>query len=66
MANGPVEASMQVYEDFFGYTSGVYEHINGSFVGGLSVRLIGWGTANSTSENKPHKTVDYWLAANSW
>ena len=42
--NGPVEASLTVFEDFFNYHSGVYQHLAGSIQGSLSVRIIGWGT----------------------
>ena len=57
MTNGPVVASFRVYADFFHYKSGVYQHINGTFQGGHSVRLLGWGEEAGT---------DYWLVANSW
>ena len=39
------------------YKSGVYHHINGSSLGGHSVKIIGWGIEND---------VPYWLVANSW
>jgi len=57
MTNGPVEASYSVYEDFLSYKSGVYQHKAGSELGGHAVRILGWGTENSTP---------YWLVANSW
>ena len=38
---------------------GVYKHVSGLFEGGHSVKIIGWGTDDTTSE-------PYWLVANSW
>jgi len=55
--NGPVEAAFEVYEDFLTYKSGVYQHINGSLVGGHAVKIIGWGVDSGE---------DYWLVQNSW
>ncbi|MFT7813027.1 hypothetical protein Z043-115019 [Arapaima gigas] len=54
---GPVEAAFHVYEDFFSYKSGVYQHVSGVMVGAHAVKILGWGTENGTP---------YWLAANSW
>jgi cathepsin B len=59
MTYGPVEASFSVYTDFESYTGGVYVHTNGSYVGGHSVKIMGWGT--DSSSNQP-----YWTVANSW
>lgn len=55
--NGPVGTTFTVYEDFYAYKSGVYQHITGKAVGGHCVKIIGWGVENGTK---------YWLAANSW
>jgi cathepsin B len=55
--NGPVQASFDVYEDFVHYKSGVYQHVTGKYLGGHSVKMIGYGTLNGT---------DYWLVQNSW
>ena len=38
---------------------GVYTHVSGLFEGGHSVKILGWGTDDTTSE-------PYWLVANSW
>lgn len=54
---GPVEAGFTVYDDFPGYTSGVYVKTSSNAIGGHAIRLIGWGTENG---------VDYWLGANQW
>jgi cathepsin B len=55
--NGPVEAAIQVFEDFLLYTGGVYQHKTGSFLGGHAIRIIGYGVDNG---------VKYWLCVNSW
>jgi len=57
---GPVEAVMEVYTDFFMYTSGVYQKTNlarGVVAGYHAVRIIGWGQDGGER---------YWLVANSW
>ncbi|XP_074597099.1 cathepsin B-like [Brevipalpus obovatus] len=54
---GPVEAYIDVYDDFPNYKSGVYVRSSDNLLGQHSVKLLGWGTENG---------VDYWLAANSW
>lgn len=55
--NGPLSASMIVYEDFEHYKSGVYQHKYGKKLGAHAVKLMGWGEENGTP---------YWLVANSW
>ncbi|KAJ8953148.1 hypothetical protein NQ318_017175 [Aromia moschata] len=55
--NGPIEAYMMVYSDFYNYGSGVYQYTSGNEVGGHAVKILGWGTDNG---------VPYWLIANSW
>lgn len=55
--NGPIVSAFTVYEDFYNYVSGVYQHKTGREVGGHAVKVVGWGTENSTP---------YWLVANSW
>jgi len=57
MTKGPVQAVFSVYQDFLSYKSGVYKHLTGSYVGGHSVKIIGWGVLNSQP---------YWLVQNSW
>ena len=54
---GPVEASFTVYEDFVTYSSGIYQHVKGSALGGHDVKILGWGVENG---------VKYWLCVNSW
>merc|ERR1719167_1808911 len=64
MNNGPVQAMMRVYRDFFMYTSGVYHHTGSPSERSAShsVRIIGWGVDSSLG-GTPTK---YWLVANSW
>lgn len=57
VTNGPVQTAFSVYDDFLAYKSGVYKHTHGSFLGGHSVKIIGFGVENG---------VNYWLCANSW
>jgi cathepsin B len=59
MTNGPVEACFEVYSDFVNYTSGVYQHKSGDYLGGHCVKLVGWGVDTNSS-------LPYWLVANSW
>eukprot|EP01015_Nassula_variabilis_P020806 TRINITY_DN3640_c0_g1_i6.p1 TRINITY_DN3640_c0_g1~~TRINITY_DN3640_c0_g1_i6.p1 ORF type:complete len:255 (-),score=46.92 TRINITY_DN3640_c0_g1_i6:108-872(-) len=57
VANGPVVAVFDVYEDFISYASGIYSHTQGRFLDLHAVKIVGWGQENFTS---------YWIAANSW
>jgi cathepsin B len=43
MENGPLVAEFEMYEDFLSYSSGIYKHENGKFIGYHYVKLIGWG-----------------------
>ncbi|VDM76194.1 unnamed protein product [Strongylus vulgaris] len=57
MRNGPVEATLEIYEDFKYYKHGIYRHSADTIIGSQSVKILGWGVENGT---------DYWIAANSW
>ena len=57
MEKGSASVAMKVYEDFETYSSGVYQHVTGDYLGGHAIKLIGWGTDNG---------VDYWTCMNSW
>lgn len=59
MANGPIETTFTIYEDFLTYTGGVYVHTTGRSKGGHAVKLMGWGVDEESG-------LDYWLVANSW
>jgi len=69
MENGPVQAIMEVKEDFFMYKSGVYQYSLPADYDTTehrrdkhhSVRILGWGVDHSTG-----KPLKYWLCANSW
>lgn len=59
LMRGPIIATMAVYNDFFSYTGGVYEHVSGGLAGWHAICLVGWGTDKTTGE-------DYWIGKNSW
>ncbi len=52
---GPLVTTMDVYDDFFYYTSGVYKHTSGSLAGGHAVLLVGY--------DEPGQ---YFIVKNSW
>ena len=49
--------SLQMFEDFYNYGGGVYEHLEGEETGGHAMRLIGWGHQDGHL---------YWIAQNQW
>jgi len=55
--NGPIEATMFVYEDFYSYESGIYHHTSGSYQGGHAIKMLGYGEEDGEK---------YWICANSW
>jgi len=55
LLDGPVVASMAVYDDFFHYKSGVYRHVSGNLVGYHAICVIGYDDSQGC-----------WLAKNSW
>jgi hypothetical protein len=57
LQNGPLTAAFTVYDDFFSYTGGVYEHVWGENPGGHMVAIYGYD-----SEHDP----PYWICKNSW
>lgn len=48
---------MRVFEDFFLYETGIYEHVEGDYLGKHSVKIVGWGSENG---------IKYWICANTW
>ena len=57
MNYGTVTTAFSVYEDFEVYSSGVYQHETGKYLGGHAVKMVGWGIDNGTP---------YWTCINSW
>ena len=54
---GPLSAGFLVYYDFYFYSSGVYQHVFGEYLGAHAIVVLGWGTQSNTK---------YWLCQNSW
>jgi C1A family cysteine protease len=52
---GPLATSFTVYQDFFSYTSGIYEHVYGDVQGGHAVAIVGYDNDEG-----------YWICKNSW
>ena len=55
MINGPVQISIDIYEDFYAYSGGVYEYVSGDLEGGHLIIFYGWDDDQNC-----------WLAKNSW
>jgi len=53
--HGCLVANFLVYEDFFAYSSGVYEHTYGDYKGGHAVAVVGYDDVD-----------DCWICKNSW
>ena len=56
--NGSIETTMNIYEDFGEYSNGVYQHITGSYLGSLYIKIIGWGITDTLTK--------YWIVSNCW
>jgi cathepsin B len=54
---GTLSAFLEIHEDFYAYSSGVYQVSFPNLLGYHAVRVIGWGVENG---------VRYWLCVNSW
>ena len=52
---GPLAAILEVYDDFFGYSTGIYHHVSGALAGLHCVTIIGYNEAQQ-----------YWICKNSW
>ncbi|GAM26244.1 hypothetical protein SAMD00019534_094190 [Acytostelium subglobosum LB1] len=60
VAYGSIEGSMDVYDDFMTYTSGVYvQSPTAKYLGGHAIKIIGWGHDDASN-------LDYWIVQNSW
>ncbi len=53
--HGPLVACMDVYDDFFSYGGGIYQHVSGPMVGSHCILVVGF----SQSQN-------CWICKNSW
>lgn len=52
---GPLLATMTVYDDFFAYAGGVYQHVTGGVAGGHAITYVGYNNIEK-----------YWIVKNSW
>jgi C1A family cysteine protease len=52
---GPLATTMDVYSDFYSYTSGVYSYTSGGYEGGHAVLIVGYSDAGQ-----------YFIVKNSW
>jgi C1A family cysteine protease len=55
-ANGPLVTTMDVYSDFFDYTSGIYSYVHGSYQGGHAILIVGYDDEEG----------GYFIVKNSW
>eukprot|EP01052_Picozoa_sp_SAG31_P014146 SAG31_NODE_869_length_11344_cov_15.137839_7_plen_585_part_00 len=63
MMHGPLEAGIELFQDFASYKSGVYTlSVNASYGGGHAVEIIGWGSDTLKSGEK----IDYWTVQNTY
>ena len=49
MEKGTLSVAMSVYSDFEAYSSGVYQHVTGQYLGGHAIKMIGWGVDDETN-----------------
>jgi cathepsin B len=56
--NGPVVATFAVYDDFWTYSSGIYNHTHGELTDYHAVKIVGWGETATG--------IKFWRVANSW
>jgi hypothetical protein len=54
-SNGPITFGFEVYEDFYHYDGGIYNHVLGPFEGLHAMALVGYDDEGQ-----------YWIAKNSW
>lgn len=63
MQLGAVAAGYTVFQDFYNYKSGIYQHVSGKMLGGHAIKVVGWGVQNATTSTPE---IEYWIVANSW
>jgi C1A family cysteine protease len=56
-STGPLAACFDVYQDFYNYSSGIYTHTSGNYVGGHCICIVGYNDNNGNG---------YWICKNSW
>ena len=56
--NGSVVSRIEIFDDFFGYNSGIYQYVTGNSRGFHNVRVVGYGEENDGTK--------WWLVANTW
>ncbi len=54
---GPIAACFMVYEDFYGYKSGIYKHTTGKHDANHCICIVGYNDNNGDG---------YWICKNSW
>lgn len=52
---GPMVGGMAVFEDFYNYTGGIYQHVTGELLGYHAIVVVGYSDAE-----------DCWICKNSW
>jgi hypothetical protein len=55
LSKGPVCLHFDVYEDFYDYTGGIYQHVYGDYRAGHQVVCVGYSDSGG-----------YWICKNSW
>jgi len=55
LLDAPLVAAMPVYEDFFSYHGGIYEHVSGALSAYHMINIVGY-----------NDTEHYWICKNSW
>ncbi len=58
--HGPIQSTMDVYEDFYSYSDGVYEYTTGDKLGGHAIILIGY------KDTPGYYGGGYFICKNSW
>jgi cathepsin B len=58
LINGPMMVGFTVYDDFLGYSGGIYSPITTDVAGGHAVKIIGWDVDGSGDL--------YWICQNQW
>lgn len=57
LKTGPLVVSMKIYQDFYHYKTGIYQHYTGLSTNWHLVEMVGYGR---------ERDIDYWICKNSW